>query len=476
MPAVSDFAVVDDVFDELLAGSPSPAAAFGVVDHGEVVHVGARGHLWEGGPTPDGDSVFRIASMTKSFTAACLLALRDDGLLALDDAAEAYVPSLTGRTTPTRDSRPVTVRQLLTMSAGLPTDDPWGDRQLPIAPERLDELVSAGFRYAWPPGTAFEYSNLGYALLGRVIAAVDGGDYQRSVRARVIEPLGLSATVFDVGEARAERLAHGHHYVDGAWVEVPIARSGEFAAMGGLFSSLRDLSRWVGVLADAFPARDEADAYGRVLARASRREMQQVHRAVPVDPFPSGRSAAGAIVAGYGYGLFVEHDSAVGLLASHPGGLPGFGSAMRWHPDSGLGIVALGNVTYWDATPLAARALDALLAARGVALAVEPWPETVAAQDAVVRLLANWDDSLAAALFAENVDQDNPLPCRRADIDRLCSLVGALSIDASVPYEVTSPATMAWWMRGERGRVKVRISLSPTDPPAIQALELTVMS
>ncbi len=161
------FAIVDDVFDEFLADSPQPGAVWGVVERGELVHVSARGHLWKGGPKPDADSVFRIASMTKSFTATCLLRLRDDGLLALDDPAEAYVPVLRGRTTPTSDARPVTVRELLTMSAGLPTDDAWGDRQLPITPERLDEIVAAGLRHAWAPGTAFEYSNLGYALLGQ---------------------------------------------------------------------------------------------------------------------------------------------------------------------------------------------------------------------------------------------------------------------------------------------------------------------
>jgi len=470
------FAAADDVFEEFLAGSPQPGAAWGVAERGQLVHVGGRGHLWDGGPTPDGDSVFRIASMTKSFTATCLLGLRDAGLLALDDPAETYVPALAGRTTPTSDARPATIRDLLTMSSGLPTDDAWGDRQLPIRPERLDELIAAGFRYAWAPGTAFEYSNLGYALLGRVVATVGGGTYQRVVRERVLDPLGLSATGYHAAEVPNGRLAHGHQNVDGAWVEVPLAGSGEFDAMGGLFSSLRDLARWAGMFADAFPARDGADAYGHVLARASRREMQQIHRAAPIDPFPSDRPNAVATLAGYGYGLFVEHDPDVGLLVSHPGGLPGFGSSMRWHPASGLGVVALGNATYWGPTPPVARALDALLASRGVTLVVEPWPETVAAQRAVLRLLDDWDDELAAALFAENVAMDDPLPRRRAAIEGFRARLGALSLDAATPPVVASPAAMTWWMTGERGRLQVRIELTPTDPPAVQTLELTAVS
>ena len=142
-----------------------------------------------GAGPPDADTVFRIASMSKSFTASAILLLRDAGALALDDPAVRYVPELAGWTYGSADAAPVTIRQLLTMTAGFPTDDPWGDRQqgLPIA--AFDELLAAGVSFNWAPGTRFEYSNLGYAILGRVLSAASGVPYDEFIRTRLLTPL-----------------------------------------------------------------------------------------------------------------------------------------------------------------------------------------------------------------------------------------------------------------------------------------------
>src|SRR5437763_12356892 len=108
--------------------------------------------------------------MTKSFTAAAILALRDDGALKLDEPAVSYVPELAGVPPASADSPPVTIRNLLTMTAGFPTDDPWGDRQQGLPLGRFRALLAdGGVRLAWAPATRFEYSNLGYAVLGLVI-------------------------------------------------------------------------------------------------------------------------------------------------------------------------------------------------------------------------------------------------------------------------------------------------------------------
>ena len=157
-----------------------PAVAYGVVAGGELVHSGGRGERWLGGPPPDADTVFRIASMTKSFTATLVLMLRDRGALRLDDLAVDYVPELRGVELPTPDSPPITIRHLLTMTAGFPTDDPWGDRQQGLDPAVFGRLLADGaIRCAWAAGTKFEYSNLGYAVLGKVIESVTGADYAR---------------------------------------------------------------------------------------------------------------------------------------------------------------------------------------------------------------------------------------------------------------------------------------------------------
>ena len=158
---------VDGIFGRAAAEGTIPGMAFGVVMGGELVHGAGLGTLRQGEDrTPDVDSVFRIASMTKSFTASTAMLLRDEGLLRFDEPVGTYVPALNDLRGPTADSPPITVRHLLTMASGLPTDDPWGDRLQGMELERFAELLAGGFDGVWAPGTTFEYSNLGYGMLG----------------------------------------------------------------------------------------------------------------------------------------------------------------------------------------------------------------------------------------------------------------------------------------------------------------------
>lgn len=472
--ASGGFAAVDDLFAELYAEGIAPGLAYGVIADGRLTHWGGFGGLTVAGPRPDPDSVFRIASMTKSFTAAALLALRDEGALGLDDPVARWIPELADLRPATADSPALTVRHLLTMSAGLPTDDAWGDRQLPLAPAGFDALLRAGFRFAWAPGTTFEYSNLGFAILGRVVAAVSRCDYRAAVERRVLDTLGLNATGFEVGAFPVGKLAVGHRRIDDVWTPLPFAGHGEFAAMGGLFSSLRDLARWIGEFTDAFPPRDDP-AGEHPLSRATRREMQEVHRLMaPEAADDPGDGSRVPSPAGYGFGLFIELDEQFGAIVSHPGGLPGFGSGMCWHLGSRLGVVALANATYAAMNEAAARALRIVLAAAPLDSAVTLWPETEAARAGVLCLLEHWDTELAARLFADNVAMDESLERRRAQIAALRERLGPLRLDPSAPLEV-SPAAVTWWMRGARGRLKVEIGLTPQQPPLIQTIELTAV-
>src|SRR5262245_35015701 len=171
MPSFDDVLhSVDEKLEKQREEGKIPGVAWGVIRGGELVHTGGAGTLCDGEDRPpDADTVFRIASMTKSFTAATILALRDEGRLRLDDEVAAYVRELAAWRHAAADVPPSTIRHLLTMSAGLPTDDPWGDRQQGLPLDAFAELLAAGPTFAWPPGTQFEYSNLGYGILGRVI-------------------------------------------------------------------------------------------------------------------------------------------------------------------------------------------------------------------------------------------------------------------------------------------------------------------
>ena len=523
------------IIDRFVSGGPAygqPAVAWGVVVDGDLVLSGGRGALRvtpdgdPDGPEPDADSVFRIASMTKSFTATALLVLRDTGRLGLDDPVARYVPELEG-VRATADSPDLTLRHLLTMSGGLPTDDPWGDRQQALGLDAFGAFLRGGLTFAWAPGTAFEYSNLGYAILGRAIANVTGEDYADAVRRLVLDPLDLRSTVYAAQDADPARLAVGYRRSPQAaepwtttepvpgtppaprtWEELPFDAYGAFAPMGGLFSSVRDLATWVGGFLDAFPPRDDAEG-GHPLSRASRREMQQPHRAVPprilapaVDEPPYLRGG------GYGYGLVAEHDPRWGAVVSHSGGYPGFGSHMRWHPDSGLGVVVLASSTYGASSATAQRMLPVVLeAGRAAVLAGAgrpttgrpgspavgapsvrptmrpaaaapgtPWPATLAAMETVEGLLREWDDATAATLLAGNVDLDEPLAVRAVRFGRAGALAGTggpLERDPLTPPEHESPAHALWWLEGSLGRVRLEIRLTPHPEPLVQTLSVT---
>ena len=183
---MTDYLEIDRLAKDFAARDGQPGLAYGVVAGGRLVHSGGLGERWLGGPAPDAGTVFRIASMTKSFTASTILLLRDAGALRLDDPAEDYVPELRGLALPSADSPRPTLRHLLTMTGGFPTDDPWGDRQQGLAAADFAALLRGGMRLAWAPGTRFEYSNTGYAILGKVVEAVTGEPYSEAVRARIL--------------------------------------------------------------------------------------------------------------------------------------------------------------------------------------------------------------------------------------------------------------------------------------------------
>jgi CubicO group peptidase (beta-lactamase class C family) len=491
---VTDFADVDALAAGHQERGGQPGLVYGIVVSGELVHAAGLGERHLGGPRPDADTVFRIASMTKSFTASAILALRDDGLLKLDDPAEEYVPELRGWPLVTPDSARVSIRHLLTMTAGFPTDDPWGDRQQGLPLEEFASFLSGGVSFNWAPGTRFEYSNLGYAILGRVITAVTGAAYPDYIRHRLLHPLGMTRTGFEPEEfeppgqhAANSGTARGYRRTPGGWSEVGFDAAGAFAPMGGIFSCVRDLARWVAGYAAAFPpGQPEADG-AHPVRHATRREMQLPQVLTGWDKPAAFPGDAAPAVSAYGFGLFVEDHPAFGRIVSHSGGYPGFGSNMRWHPASGTGVIALGNSTYAAMMALATRVLEVVLRRReppaagyGVALApvarhaAGPWPETLAAREAVSGLLRSWDDAQASGLFSPNVAMDAPFDERQQVIATIRDRIGDFRDDEGRRPESDTPAHCRWWLAGERGVVQAEIQLNPERPPRVQSLTLAV--
>lgn len=462
--------LMDQHFASHLTEKKIPGVAYGLIKDGQLVHSKGFGEtVLDSNACPDKSSVFRIASMTKSFTATAILILREAGKLRLDDEITIYLPWTENIGVPDLGHR-ITIRDLLTMNAGFPTDDPWGDRQESLEIKAFDDLVSQGLSFTRSPRMGFEYSNLGYALLGRVITVVSGVDYLDFVKSEITNPLNMSSTTFHQSEVKTEQFVQGYAEFASGFVPEPLTTPGAFSAMGGLLSSVEDLAKWVVGFQSAW---NENSTHP--LQRWSRREMQEPQRHARTSAFTDPHTdQIKSITTSYGYGLLVDDDSQLGRFISHSGGYPGFGSHMRWHPQSGWGIVALGNRTYAPMMPAASEALNIIVRDHVPARTYSEsdlWFETASAMDVVEELLQNWKDRLADDWFAINLDLDQPRNERVASIN---AILGNASTVTRLPDTLssTTPAHAKWQVSSDSGVVEIEILMSPTSPPKIQTLKV----
>lgn len=438
-----------------LSGAPQVAAV--VVDaNGEIIAEFTTGEATV-------DSLFRIASMTKSFSAALVLLLRDEGVVNLDLPISTYAAEFETVIGLGPSPTPITLRHLLSMDSGLATDDPWADRHLDATDADLDGWVGAGLRFAHPTGTAFEYSNLGWALIGRVVHRVTGRRLQDLVTERLAKPLGMNSTMWVSADLSAESsVVAGWHRVNSQLVpEVPLG-DGVIAPMGGLWSTARDLATWVGFLSNAFGA----SPANHPLSAASRREMQQIHRSYPGRSITGAEGRTRAVHGGYGFGLNVNHHDRTGWVVWHSGGLPGYGSTMRWIPGGG-GVVMLANVTYAPVTAVGLDLIDALVHQGCLANRV------VSANEALqhvarefAQLLQSWTDTCADDLFADNVFRDRPRPIRKEDV---VARVGASGNVRLLGVEAISATTGVALLLVENVVHRLELQLAPIGPPKVQA-------
>ncbi|MDH4109030.1 MAG: beta-lactamase family protein [Gammaproteobacteria bacterium] len=474
--SADDYAGTDRLFEDFHLAAHIPGLVYGVVADGRLVHVRTYGvqDLGEQRPvTPD--SLFRIASMTKAFTALTVLGLRDEGGLRLDAPAADYVPELRKWQYPTADSAPIRVRDLLNHVGGLVTDDPWGDRQTSLPEDEFTALLEHGVNFTRAPGMAYEYSNLGYALLGRIITNVSGTPYADTIEARLLRPLGMASSGFDIGKSPQERRALGYRWEENELRPEPPLAHGAFGAMGGMQTSANDYAKWVAFLLSAWPPRDGEDA-GPV-RRATVRELAQGSNFPRIGRRYAPNGTEGSLQAlNYGMGLQVRIDSDLGFTLSHSGGYPGYGSHMLLLPDRGIGIFAFANRTYkaptvpvWQAALLLERA--GLL---GMGHAVPVSDALAVGYRAAGAIYAAADVNVAADLLAMNFLMDRDAALRARDIRAVREQAG--DCDTSVPIAATGAlsGTFAW--RCEHGRVSGSLLLAPTRPSGIQELVLEAVN
>jgi CubicO group peptidase (beta-lactamase class C family) len=459
---------IDRLFRAYAVDGKIPGMIWGVVIDDRLAHVasyGVRDLSSNEKVTPD--TAFRIASMTKSFTALAILKLRDEGKLSLDDPGSRWIPELARMELPTRDSPSISVRQLMSHSAGFPEDNPWADQQLNASEQTLDEWLEKGIPFSTPPGTRYEYSNYAFGLLGRIVARASGIPYEKYMREEILAPLFMTGTTFEFSGIPPESRAIGYRLKpDGAHGEEPPLPHGVFGAMGGLLTTANDLGRYVAFHLSAWPPRDDAER--GPLRRASVREM--AHLWTPSNL--TAKRVNGALSAsetGYGYGLRVTSDCRFEKIVSHGGGLPGFGSYMAWLPDYGVGMFAMATLTYSGPSEPMSAAWDAMLATGGLRKReLPPTPLQTRMRDRIFDLWKRWDDAEARRIAAMNLFLDIPLEQRKAEIGKLEEEVGDCGSAGPVMPEN--------WLRGQfnmecdRGTVGVFFTLSPTEPPAVQHL------
>ena len=336
-----------------------PAIAAAVLRDGEPIWESAIGAAdVEAGIEATPDTQFRCGSITKTFTAAAIMQLRDAGKLDLEDTLDVHVEGAAHKPS---------IRRLLSHASGLQRetqDDSWLTLRFAPPDELLATLESA--EMVLPSGARFHYSNLAYALLGIVVERVSGLRYTDYVRERLFEPLGLSRLSFEP-EPPAAKGYVGQPYADRVWNAIDV-ETGAWASAGQLWGTVGDLCRWGAFLADP----DES-----VLATKSAEEMRTVQVIADHERW----------TAGYGLGLALRRDGER-ILAGHSGSMPGFIAMLVFSPADKVVTAALTNESH---------GLIGDLALALVRTTVEEWPVAPEAwgvgeppPDDVLPLLCTW--------------------------------------------------------------------------------------
>jgi CubicO group peptidase (beta-lactamase class C family) len=465
------FAKVDAIFADYALDAHIPGLVYGIVAGGKLVYVHSLGIQDRESNRPvTPDTLFRIASMTKAFTALTVLRLRDNGKLRLDGLAETYVPELVNWKYPTADSPHIRVRDLLNHAAGFVSDDPWGDRQTPLPEAAFSQLLREGVPFTRAPATAMEYSNLGIALLGRVVTNVSGHPYADTITATLLQPLGMASSGFNVDAAPQERRALGYRWEDDAWRVEPTMAHGAFGAMGGLQTSAIDYAKWVAYLLSAWPPRDDPDS--GPTRRATVRELAQGSNFPRLRPRP-GHTATDECkqAATYGMGMWVAVDCDLGLTLSHGGGYPGYGSYLLLLPEKGVGLFAFANRTYagpsgavWDAAIALHKA--GYLKERVAVVSVD----LARAYLTVGTIYQQGTVAAASDQLAMNFLMDRDASGWSRDLATLKQKVGDCDTTADLTVSGALAGDFIW--RCADGRLSGSLLLSPTHPPRIQSLKL----
>lgn len=324
VPATLGQKVADLVLREQL-----PGLSAGIVHDQELVWAAGFGAAnRENGTAPDVSTLYRVASITKTFTAAAILKLRDAGRLSLDDPLHVHLSEFAEGRERSGGIEQVTLRRMLSHHAGLTTEAPlpcWDALVFPTRHELLDVLPR--LEVVIPPASAFKYSNLAFGLLGEVVTRTAGVPYEDYLRSEFLVPLGMSASGLRISPQQQSRLAVGYSPQPGGGFEhAPQVQLEGLAACGQLYSSIEDLARWI-----ALQFRTGTAQRKPVLAGST---LDEMHRPQFLEPDWS---------VGYCLGWRATR-TGNHVYHGHGGGIPGFASYLLFSKPYRLGVILLSNV------------------------------------------------------------------------------------------------------------------------------------
>ncbi|WP_149195649.1 serine hydrolase domain-containing protein [Luteimonas suaedae] len=307
---------VDALMRDYNRGGAPGAAVLVLHDGDAVVRRGYGLADLEAGTPVTPASNFRLASLSKQFTAAAILLLAEDGRLRLDDPVRKWLPTLPAA------AEPVTLHHLLSHTSGLIDYEE-------VMPEAIDgqlhdadvlALLEPHDRLYFAPGTQYRYSNSAYALLALIVGKASGSDFATFLRERIFLPLGMARTVaFEDGKSTVADRAYGYRRVDGDWTRSDQSPTSAVLGDGGIYSSIDDLAKWDAALYD-----------DRLLSDASR-----ALAFAPQTTTPTGEDDVDA----YGYGWRLHG----GETLWHSGETTGFRNVILRFPRQRLTVIVLSN-------------------------------------------------------------------------------------------------------------------------------------
>lgn len=413
---------LEALVDREMSQRHPPSLAVALVVDGKVAQIVVRGEAdKKAHRKATRETLYRVGSITKTFTATALLALRDEGKLALDDRVDAHLPEF-GRValTPT-DSRPITLRQLLSHTSGLPRLGDFDYTRLDRDVPESEVLAALDTRVVNPPGTEYLYSNFGFATAGLVVARAAGKPYREVLRERLFLPLGMTSATFEATRDGSSASGYANNDTDASrapW------RLGASEGAGGLYASLDDMAKWVGFQEQAWPARDGDDT-----GPVKRATLRESHLAQASSELSAERTREGLKVSAESVGLawHVRRTCDYATLVEHGGAIDGFHAQITFAPDRGFGLVVLSN----SITARTARIADDILELVASQKALEPREPIFAHEARVTKWLATYADTSPAtyeAVFSKAFRDHVPLATMRDISAKLAARHGACKL------------------------------------------------